>query len=627
MIQLFKIQLIDPKRLHTYFQTFTLLLLVSHLYLSPIGVELATSACRHGRRQLRAYFRYGNHSPPSQSRGPPMSLQLPFKTGPALPHTTREDANSVMLSDLGLARRLREVTGTLNQSATPGPTDDTIAEAEGEKLPKVISYRKKLPQQPLPDRDNAMYDEEHFASTKYRLALMRRNVEFHQTFKQLDLTDRLLDDYSCAMLREILLQGRLYILGMYVCFNSNLLGWVTNLVIKMDEIVNIERKLTAGLFPNGIAIDTENNKYTFASFILRDATFDLLVTAWHLAGGPPKRLLDTSSSSTESAATANSEPKLPRIENYLMLLDGDDNTTTSDELMMLAPDTKTRKFNKTCGFSNHGPDTHAPTEPEIKPIDKEIVLFDETIDAPLGVTFAVLFDQNTTFHRQFLEDHDGLEFTEYSAFDPETNTRAYTYQKALNYSIGPKLTRCEVVETIYNLDYDGYIEVELVTRTPDVPLGNSFAVHTRYILSWGDDNSTDFRLLFYIKWTGSSWIKGMIEKLSLSGQQAAADDLLKALRKEIDQDTYVTGAADDSGATKPLADSAKVSEKVTTQPSRHVTTTTTTVRHELSGPLLAALTLVVLMITVLLVIEWQNYIMLRETMKLMPTEKILVMRE
>lgn len=555
-----------------------------------------------------------------------MSLQLPFKTGPALPHTTREDANSVMLSDLGLARRLREVTGTLAAAATIGGNDDTIAEVDGEKLPKVISYRKKLPAQPLPDRDSAMYDEEHFASTKYRLALMRRNVEFHQTFKQLDLTDRLLDDYSCAMLREILLQGRLYILGMYVCFNSNLLGWVTNLVIKMDEIVLIERKLTAGLFPNGIAIDTENNKYTFASFILRDATFDLLITAWHLAGGPPKRRLITSNDNDDngSVTTTTTEPKLPRIENYLMLLDGDDGPSSDDLVTTLATETKTRKFNKTSGYVNKGPDTHAPTSPTIKPIDKEVVLFDETIDAPMGVTFAVLFGPNTKFHRQFLADHDGLEFSEYGPFDPTTHTRDYTYQKALNFSIGPKLTRCEVVETIYNLDYDSYIEVELVTRTPDVPLGNAFAVHTRYILSWSDDNTTDLRLLFYIKWTGSSWIKGVIEKQSLAGQQAAADDFLKGLRKEIDQNTYVTGATDDSGTSTTAAikqpgdtTGAGGDKSAAHQSTRHVTTTTTTVRHELSGPLLMALALVVAMISVLLVIEWQNYVMLRETMILM----------
>lgn len=35
-------------------------------------------------------------------------------------------------------------------------------------------------------------------------------------------------DYGCALQKEILVQGRLYISENHVCFNANIFGWVTN---------------------------------------------------------------------------------------------------------------------------------------------------------------------------------------------------------------------------------------------------------------------------------------------------------------------------------------------------------------------------------------------------------------
>ena len=35
-------------------------------------------------------------------------------------------------------------------------------------------------------------------------------------------------DYGCALQREILIQGRLYISENHVCFHANLFGWITD---------------------------------------------------------------------------------------------------------------------------------------------------------------------------------------------------------------------------------------------------------------------------------------------------------------------------------------------------------------------------------------------------------------
>lgn len=35
-------------------------------------------------------------------------------------------------------------------------------------------------------------------------------------------------DYGCALQREILIQGRLYISENHICFHANIFGWITD---------------------------------------------------------------------------------------------------------------------------------------------------------------------------------------------------------------------------------------------------------------------------------------------------------------------------------------------------------------------------------------------------------------
>ena len=127
---------------------------------------------------------------------------------------------------------------------------------------------------PRPDHDN----NKHLAGFAY--ANKKRNQEFHKLFRSLPPNDFLLDDFSCALSKEILVHGRMYVSERNICFNSNILGWVTNLIISFDEIVGLEKRATAGLFPNGIVVHSLHAKHTFASFISRDTVFEFLMSIW-----------------------------------------------------------------------------------------------------------------------------------------------------------------------------------------------------------------------------------------------------------------------------------------------------------------------------------------------------------
>ncbi|KAF9144609.1 hypothetical protein BGX30_012160 [Mortierella sp. GBA39] len=125
-------------------------------------------------------------------------------------------------------------------------------------------------------------DDYSAANINFVYANEKRFSDFHSVFRSVPDEERLIEDYGCALQKEILVQGRLYISENHVCFNANIFGWVTNLVIAFSEITAIEKRLTAFVIPNAISIVTTTNTkgHFFASFLSRDAAHDLLMAAW-----------------------------------------------------------------------------------------------------------------------------------------------------------------------------------------------------------------------------------------------------------------------------------------------------------------------------------------------------------
>jgi hypothetical protein len=402
--------------------------------------------------------------------------------------------------------------------------------------------------------------DEKFKDSRYRYATIKRNTEFHQLFRSLDLTDRLLDDFACALSREILLQGRIYVSEQYVCFNSSLLGWVTNLIIKQEDIIKFEKKNTAGIFPNGIAIETKDARHVFASFLSRDSTLDFMVAVWEGVTGKKMILEDDTSdkgpagSKEGSGLGAEKSDEEKEIASYIMTIDEDstkvlemnaNNMIDSDsEDQSPAPgaeEMEVIQFKADSGYTNVGPGSHPPTEvPEAFAIqDNEVELFNDTISAPLGVVFELLIgNKDGKFFNKILESHGSDELNGYGPLEKNEEgllCRSYTYKKSLGYSIGPKLTTCEVTETVKHLDYKEFIVFGSVTKTPDVPLGNSFFVNTVFRLLWGPNSTTNMQMSYYIDWVGKSWIRSVIEKLTLTGQTDGCHELIKILNAEIEQ--------------------------------------------------------------------------------------------
>uniref|UniRef100_A0AAY4A8G6 VASt domain-containing protein n=1 Tax=Denticeps clupeoides TaxID=299321 RepID=A0AAY4A8G6_9TELE len=111
----------------------------------------------------------------------------------------------------------------------------------------------------------------------------QRNEDFRKLFKQLPDTERLIVDYSCALQRDILLQGRLYLSENWLCFYSNIFRWETLLTVRLKDVCSMTKEKTARLIPNAIQLCTDNEKHFFTSFGARDRTYMMMFRLWQNA--------------------------------------------------------------------------------------------------------------------------------------------------------------------------------------------------------------------------------------------------------------------------------------------------------------------------------------------------------
>ncbi|WVQ62718.1 uncharacterized protein L199_000866 [Kwoniella botswanensis] len=373
------------------------------------------------------------------------------------------------------------------------------------------------------DSDSDLDDD--LPVTGFAVASNRRNADFHTLFPSIDEGDYLIEDYGCALSKDILLQGRLYVSENHLCFHANILGWVTDVVVSFADIRTIEKKMTALVIPNAIQVSTGNAKYTFASLIARDSTYDVMMNIWRLCN--PNAVM-----SSVSLANTNNIGSRP-------------GSVVGDEDAPAAGG----------GASGGGATAkgHAPTQCACGKEGKHYneTALETTFPSTPEKIYELMF--NSAWFKSFLSDNQKLRDIECSEWRPISSsnsllTRSTSYIKPLNGSIGPKQTKCHITDEHEHLDFDDYISLITTTKTPDVPSGGVFSVKTRTCLMWAGRNSTKVVVTTTVEWTGKSWVKGIIEKSAIEGQKTYHDDLETGMRqyiKENSSEFAVEGGAGD----------------------------------------------------------------------------------
>ncbi len=371
--------------------------------------------------------------------------------------------------------------------------------------------------------------------TGFAVASKKRNRDFHQLFRSVPEDDYLIEDYSCALQRDIILAGRLYVSEAHICFSSNILGWVTTLIISFDEVVSIEKENTAMVFPNAIAIQTLHARHTFRSLLSRESTYDLLIGIWkishpslkstlngvHLdesAAGDKAEKVDGSASDDGSDVGSDDADEVydedEGEEGMGSFTDAGDGSIAGSELgdPLIKPVSRKSSaiavaagaaVNSALSNVDHksgekagtaaaaasvdfpGPAIHAPTECSDQNTHYDKVIKDETIPAPLGKIYSMLFGPASgVFMTKFLLEDQKVQDLQLDddkkGLSEDGRSRTCSYIKPLSASIGPKQTKCIITENLDAIDLEKAVSVTVTTQTPDVPSGNVFSVKTRY---------------------------------------------------------------------------------------------------------------------------------------------------
>ncbi|XP_037677314.1 protein Aster-C-like [Choloepus didactylus] len=107
-----------------------------------------------------------------------------------------------------------------------------------------------------------------------------KNEEYKRQFRHIPDTEKLIADYACALQKDILLQGRLYLSENWLCFHSNIFRWETTISIALKDITFMTKEKTARLIPNAIQIVTDGEKFFFTSFGARDRSYLSIFRLW-----------------------------------------------------------------------------------------------------------------------------------------------------------------------------------------------------------------------------------------------------------------------------------------------------------------------------------------------------------
>ncbi|XP_015192091.1 GRAM domain-containing protein 2B isoform X2 [Lepisosteus oculatus] len=167
----------------------------------------------------------------------------------------------------------------------PQPSDNDTEPPENRKKPSlVMSKTFDLPSPQIPSDFETKLERKKSQTSQFS----KTNAQFHKIFKEICKEEQLKQSYTCALQKDILYQGRLFVSENWICFHSKVFGKDTKIAIPVTSVTLIKKTKTAILVPNALVIATAIDRHVFVSFLSRETTYKFLKsTCFHLDGKSP----------------------------------------------------------------------------------------------------------------------------------------------------------------------------------------------------------------------------------------------------------------------------------------------------------------------------------------------------
>nr|XP_037864393.1 GRAM domain-containing protein 2B isoform X14 [Chlorocebus sabaeus] len=204
----------------------------------------------------------------------------PRKANVEDPRSPTDSPCSVFLSseaENGVEEKKKACRSPTAQSPTPS------VEADSPDQKKIISLRSKSSfdgASLASDKNDCKTESKNDSKTERKKSSSsgqyKANMHFHKLFLSVPTEEPLKQSFTCALQKEILYQGKLFVSENWICFHSKVFGKDTKISIPAFSVTLIKKTKTALLVPNALIIATVTDRYIFVSLLSRDSTYKLL---------------------------------------------------------------------------------------------------------------------------------------------------------------------------------------------------------------------------------------------------------------------------------------------------------------------------------------------------------------
>ncbi|KAJ0068123.1 hypothetical protein NL108_016281 [Boleophthalmus pectinirostris] len=234
--------------------------------------------------------------------------------GPRADHRDLSDVEGGCEERLRVSRATSDPLHTHTQDRTQDPDQDP-----DQNLRRKPALVRSKTFDPSLLRETSEADPKIQRKKSHYSQLSKTNGHYHKIFKEISKEEQLQQSYTCALQKDILYQGRMFVSEHWICFHSKVFGKDTKIVIPVVSITNIKKTKTALLLPNALVIATANDRYVFVSFLSRDNTYKYLMSmCLHLEEKSP-----CSSPVPSSVDSSFRTPRTPQSPRFPLAFSGD----------------------------------------------------------------------------------------------------------------------------------------------------------------------------------------------------------------------------------------------------------------------------------------------------------------
>nr|XP_037278718.1 protein Aster-B-like isoform X4 [Rhipicephalus microplus] len=517
-------------------------------------------------------------SPSSPSQSPQLGARSPCfdveRTATSVATVPSPDASSEIATAVGDSQGSLDRASDSSRSSQPLPPPSLLGcpyeigtsprpSPEGTRDPLSRSLEKSTDSK----GSNKMLEKKKKTSSWYNMlnpTYKSRSEDFKRLFKDLPETERLIVDYSCALQRDILVHGRLYVTQNFICFYANIFRWETNVVIRCKDVTSMTKEKTARVIPNAVQVCTDHEKHFFTSFGARDKTYLMLFRIWqnalmeqpmstqelwqwvHYSYGDELGLtsddddyvappyLEDEARRGRLAAALKAGPQPPSPFEELPNEEEDEDEASGPEMFASAREAQHSEMPTDVSDSS---DTAEP--PECPSTHEGRQILNLTLPMSVDQLFTLLFTGSRFFH-DLLTSRKTYDVTESNWQPcPETGNqlRQLTYTVTLNHAMA-KAAQTTETQILHKASRPGHVyAIDCDVQSTGVPYCDAFCVKSHYCLARLSDNRSRLCIYGCVRYKKSVWglVKAVIEKNTLQGLEGFCNDLESALLREAER--------------------------------------------------------------------------------------------